>query len=232
MNNNFKKQIFDKIHSQEITMYSKLHFLLRLGGLIVLAIVDFSLLAFVLSFVFFSIHESGQQFLLGFGNRGLFTFLELFPWGTIIFTIILLFILEGLVRYFKFGYRLPLIRIFVYALIITVGFSFLVTFTPLHSTLLRKEELGELPVIGGMYEAIHDSHQAQGVIRDTVVSISNQNNSFVVSHNDKDKDTDDGTWIVTPPPGFDLSTISIGAKVYIAGKITGNTIEAYGIRSF
>ena len=81
-----------------------------------------------------------------------------------------------------------------------------------------------------MYEAIHDSQQTHGVIRGNIISI--QENTLVVSHNDEDKDADDGTWNVIPPRDFDISALYVGEKTYIAGKISGNSIYAYGIHGF
>jgi hypothetical protein len=132
-----------------------------------------------------------------------------------------------MLRYFKFSYHLPILRIFVYTVAATLFFSVLLTFTPIHINLLKKAEMNELPIIGGMYEAIHDSEQAKGVIRGNVISI--QNNTFVLSHDDGDKDADDGTWNVIPPPNFNVSNLYLGEKLYVAGITAGNNFNAFGV---
>jgi hypothetical protein len=123
-----------------------------------------------------------------------------------------------------------MVTIFSYTLLITICASILVTLTPVHETFLKKAELNELPLIGGMYEAIHDSQATHGIIRGNIASI--EDSSLIVSHNDEDRDADDGTWSVIPPPDFDLSGLYVGEKIYIAGKISGNSIYAYGIHGF
>lgn len=227
MNKDLKNSVLEKIQKEKISMYPKSRFIVRTGIIVLLSVVVFSCIVFVLSFIFFSIHESGEQFLLGFGTRGVITFLELFPWVTLILTLLLLLLLEWLLRYFKFSYQISIMRIFLYTIVVTLCVSILFTFTPLHSSLLKKAELNKLPIVGGIYDAIHDSHQDKGVLRGAVISI--QSNSFVISHNDNDKDADDGTWNVIVPAGFDISKIHIGEKVYVAGNASKGVVYAYGI---
>ena len=52
-------------------MRPRIYFLARVALLVLLAIGALALAMFILSFAFFSIHESGEQFLLGFGQHGL-----------------------------------------------------------------------------------------------------------------------------------------------------------------
>ena len=97
-------------------------------------------------------------------------------------------------------------------------------------SLLKKAETNELPVIGSMYEAINDSEQSEGVIRGNIASI--QNNTFILFHNDNDKDADDGIWNVVPPSGFNVSSLYVGEKLYVAGKAIEGNFYAYGIHEF
>ena len=227
-NKDYKKSVLEKIRTGEVSMRPKVYFVARAVAVILLSFVIFALTVFVLSFVIFSVHESGEQFLLGFGSRGILTFLDLFPWLTITATIALVLALEWMLRRFKFGYGFSISRIFLYTLGVTIFFSILFTLTPVHMNLLKKAEMQRLPVIGGIYDAIHDSHKDKGIVRGTVVSV--QANTFVISHDDNDKDADDGTWNVVPPSGFNLSTVHIGEKVYVAGNAVGSTVSAYGIQ--
>jgi hypothetical protein len=120
-----------------------------------------------------------------------------------------------------------MVYIFLYTLIVTLFTSILFTFTPIHLTFLKEAEMGRLPIIGRFYDAIHDSQQVHGVFRGNITSI--QDTTVIISHNDSDKDADDGTWAVIPPYNFNFSKLYIGEKIYIAGKINGNRIYAYGI---
>jgi len=228
MNKDYKTEVLEKIRRKEVSMRPKIYFIAKLAVVIFLSVLLFLGLIFTLSFVFFSIHESGEQFLLGFGSRGVITFFELFPWAIIAFCMVVFFLLEWTLRRFKFSYRLPLLRIFLYTIVAAVVLGILFTFTPAHTALLKKAEVGELPVVGGMYEAIHDSHQDKGIVRGDIVSLGT--NSLVITHNDNDKDEDDGTWNVVLPLGFNTSDLYVGEKVYVAGTITASgSINAYGV---
>ena len=227
MNNDYKNQVLKKIQNKEISMRPKLYFVTRVVGAIVLSLLIFCALIFIVSFILFSIHESGEHLLLTFGNHGILTFLQVLPWTIIISSFLVLFFLEWILRQFKFSYRLPMIRIFLYTFIITTFLSILCVFTPIHTALLQNAEMGKLPIIGKMYEAIHDSHQDKGIVRGVINSING--NTFIISHNDGDTDADDGTWTVIVPLGSDVSSLYIGEKVYVAGVIKDGKVEAYGV---
>ncbi len=227
MNKDLKNQVLEKIHEKKVFMYPKIYFITRIAMIILISLLSFLLLVFSLSFVYFSINASGQQFLLGFGIHGILIFLTIFPWAIIVFTALLFFLLEWMLHRFKFGYRLPIAYIFLYTLIITIIISILFTFTPVHMAFLKKAEMNELPIIGRIYETIHDSELAHGVIRGNISSI--RGNILVVAHRDNDKDEDDGTWKVVLPLDFDASDLYIGEKIYVAGEISGDSISAYGV---
>jgi hypothetical protein len=230
MNKDLKNQVLDKIHKKEISMYPKTYFIAQVAATVFVSLLVFLLLTFIVSFVFFSIEESGKQFLLGFGIQGIFTFLKLFPWKVIIITILLFILLEWMIHRFKFSYHFPMLRIFIYTILITTFFGIFITFTPIHIILLKKAETNELPIIGGVYDSIHDSQENQGVIRGSIISI--KGNTLIVSHNDYDNDRDDGTWNVVLPSGINSSKFYIGEKVYVAGKRIRDTFYAYGIHGF
>ena len=222
-----KEKVFAKIRSGEAWMRPRLYFVLRIALLAALAVIAFVLAIFVLSFAFFSIHESGEQFLLGFGQRGLLAFVALFPWWSFLLTALLILLIDHLLRYFKFGYRVSILEIFLVALVVVMVGGVAINFTPLHSSLLDSADHDQLPIIGEMYEQIHDPHQEQGVYRGSISSI--QGNTFVITHNDNDKDSDDGTWNIVAPAGFDMNTLQVGEPVYVAGKLILGTVNAYGI---
>lgn len=85
----------------------------------------------------------------------------------------------------------------------------------------------QLPILGSLYESLHDSHQEKGVYRGDITAITDTD--FVISHTDTDRDSDDGAWIIVPPAGFDFSTLSLGKKVYAAGQLLHGVVYAYGI---
>ena len=191
------------------------YFVMRIIAAVIVSILLLIASAFVISFMLFSLHESGEQFLLGFGLHGIEVFFILFPWIPALFTIALLFLLEWLLQGFKFGYRVPLLNIFLSIIGISIVLGVLINFTPLHATLLKFADKKELPIIGDSYEHIFDSHEDQGVVRGTVISASQD--SFEVYHNDYDRDPDDGTFTVKLPPSSGLTLPQVGDNVLVLG---------------
>lgn len=226
--NDIQKQVLEKIHAGGISMHSRMYFILRavligIGALLVLAGA-----LFALSFIFFSVHQSGVRFLLEFGNQGLVTFVTLFPWTSLLLFLALLAALELVVRHFTPAYRFSLLRIFLWVLVIGIIGSTLIGFTPLHSFLLTQADNEQLPVLGSLYKQVHNSHQQQGVYRGDITSVTASD--FVIAHSDTDRDSDEGSWTIVPPAGFATSTLMIGKKVYVAGRLQHGVVYAYGIR--
>lgn len=225
--NNIQEKVFEKIHAGNVSMHSRTYFILRTAIVIVTALFVLLLSFFAFSFVFFNVHESGARFLLGFSGQGLMASISLFPWAILLFAIALLVIFETVLRTFSFGYRTPLLRAFLWVVVVGIVGSTLLSLTPIHSSLLNKADTDGLPVIGPLYTQIQNSRQEQGIYRGEITSITDT--AFVISYNDTDHDSDEGSWIVEPPPGFDLLTLTVGEKVYVAGQLKDNIIYAYGI---
>ena len=232
MNENDQKQnivdnVLKKVREGGVRMHPKMYFIARLIGVIVIAFLVLAISALVASFIFFSIHESGEQFLLGFGGRGVLTFFSLFPWIFILIDIVLIVLLEWLVQSFKFGYRISLLKIFLGILISSIVLGVIIDLTPLHTALLDRADNGQLPIIGELYENIRNSHEGQGVFRGTITSM--QGNEIVIFHDDNDHDQDDGTRTVILS-SIASSTFQLGDRVYVYGKMSNGLIEAQGVQ--
>ena len=224
-----RDNVLARIRGGTVHMHSRAYFVARVAAAAALAVVALLLSAFVLSFIVFSITESGESFLLGFGRNGIVTFLSLFPWLTLAADIAILFVLQWLLQGFKFGYRIPLLGVFLAVLLTSGALAALVGLTPVHSALLDRADRGELPLVGSAYESIRESHADQGVFRGTVTSV--QGNEIVISHDDADDDEDDGTRTVILPE--DNSTeFHEGDRAYVFGTDDGEVVEAEGARRF
>lgn len=225
--NDIQKSVLEKIKAGDVSMRPRFYFILRtvlIGSIDMLAV---ACALFVLSFVFFSIHESDVGFLLEFGEKGLLTFITLLPWILLLLAFAFLIGIELLVRRTTSAYRFSLLRIFLWVLVFLTVASVCIEITPLHSFLLSRADRDQLPILGPLYEQIHDSHQKQGVYQGEITSITDS--EFVISHNDNDSDSDEGSWTIVPPTGFDLRTLSIGEKVYLGGYVRDGMVYSYGI---
>ena len=232
---NMKKTVLEKIRHGDVVMRPKVYFGLQVIAVVTVAILALIASAFVVSFAFFSIRQSGELFLLGFGLRGMVTFLQLFPWFTLVIAIALMFLFKWLVRHFKFSYHQPILNIFFgFLVLISVG-GLLISLTPFHIDLLGFADKGELPIVGELYETIHVPHEDRGEFRGIITAIGTS--TITITCNDTDADVDDGTRTVTIPPGFDIHSLHLGDRVYVAGEpsiptSTSTSVSAYGLRSF
>ncbi len=224
-----QKNVLARIKSGDTHMRSRLFFVVRVAATIAAAAIALIFSGLVLSFIIFSVRESGEQFLLGFGSRGIVTFFALFPWLAFALAIAALFVLEWLLQGFKFGYRISLLSIFLVACVVSASFAALVNLTPLHGVLLGRADKDSLPVIGEMYETVRDSHANQGVFRGTIMAI--QGKVIFITLSDRDRDADDVAWTVSLPPG-NTEPLSVGDRVYVLGTSTGTSVEAYSIEKF
>lgn len=223
-----QRSVLEKIRAGGVSMHSRAYFALRavLAGAIALCVFAGAL--FVLSFAFFSVRASDVRFLLEFGEQGLATYVTVFPWLSFLLALALLLAFEFVVRRFTSAYRFPLLRIFLWILVVGTLGSMLIGLTPLHASLLSAADNNQLPVLGSLYEQMHDSHVDRGVYRGDIVSIAES--YFVMAHNDTDRDSDEGSWNIVPPAGFNLRTLSVGEKVYVAGRLRNGVVYAYGVR--
>lgn len=228
---NFKSMrsaVLSKISRGEVIMRSRLSLMVRVILLITVAVAILILSLLITSFLLFSIHEGGELLLLGFGVRGIVLFFQLFPWMLFVLDIALILFMQWLIHGFQFAYRVPLLHLFGIVLVISVSLSVVIAITPLHHTLLKHSLSGQLPIVGTLYQRIYDADESYGEFKGRVLSIRGRN--VTISHNDYDRDEDDGTLVVIAAEGADLSDIAQGDWVYVAGDLQGTTITAYGVR--
>lgn len=231
MTTSIKERVLEKIERGEVSMRSRAHFALQTALVAALLALAAVLAAFVGSFALFSVRQSGADLLLGFGGRGVATFFALFPWFSLALLLALLVAIELLVRRFRLGYRTPLLVALAALALGAAALAYALAATPLHSALLDRADRGELPILGEFYEGVHAGHEGAGVYRGVVTTIAEER--FGIAHEDGDRDTDDGSWTVVPPAGFDCASLHEGERVLVAGSLVAtSTIQAYGVRPY
>lgn len=226
-----KDTVLERIRTGEIAMRPKLYFLVRTIVVVLLALSILCISVLLAGFISFSLRVGGHDSLLSFGPRGFSTFLALFPWPLALADLVLIALLAWLVRYFKFGYRHSAIILLstaaFFALLFGLGID---RGTSLEDVLFDRAQRGELP--GPLNKVYRDEHrhapEELGVFRGIIVSIDDT--SFLMTYDDLDDDGDEHTWTVILPPGSATSTLTVGARVYVAGDADGSLIRAYGVR--
>jgi len=204
--------VLNKIRAGTVRRRSRMYFMLRVIAAVTISILLLVVSALVVSFILFSLHESGEQFLLGFGWQGIRVFFQLFPWVYAVVAVLLSILLEFLLKGFKFGYRLPLLNIFGGIVGVSIVLGIGIALTPLHSFLLHTADADRLPLVGPLYEHIFDPHEQQGACRGTVASIGTE--SFVLQHSDQDHDHDDRSFTIRMPHN-NASLLKAGQHVLV-----------------
>ncbi len=150
---NLKETILHKIGSKEVTMRPRLYFAVRIALVVVLSIVTLLLSIFIINLVFFSLRVSSHLMLLGFGLRGVLSFLHLFPWLPLIGDIFFLVVLVKLLRKFSFGYRMPILYLLGCIFLFSLGAGLaLDKETTMNDRLFIRAERNELPApLGSLY---------------------------------------------------------------------------------
>jgi hypothetical protein len=225
-----KENILAKIREKHVSMRPKLHFTLQTILTFVVATIVLVLSVAIANFILFGLRINGHESLLAFGPRGLFAFLLVFPWPLLALDILFIFILEKLLRRFKFGYRSPVL----YLLIVLIAGALALGLaldrgTSFNDDLLRHADRGELPPpFGDVYEGVRvPAPHGKGIYRGVILEIATS--SFQLMHDDRDHDVDDDVYTVILPSDAPVSSLMTGDRVYVAGDREGSVIHAFGV---
>ncbi len=226
---NIKDLILKKIQAGEISMKSKYYFTLKVSVLVFVVLVTILTSALLISYTFFSLEMGGHMALLDFGGRGLYNFFLVFPWLLLLVNVLLLLFLDFLLKRFRFGYRSPIIYLFLGTLGAITVLGYLINFTSLHGDLLKRAEEKNLPIAGGFYDHIRVSDYQKGFFRGTIVSIDG--NTFVMEHPPFDKYNPKGHTKVIAPINAKIPELYVaGDEVFVAGDLVNGDVHAYGLR--
>lgn len=231
-NKDIKSFVLEKIQSGKINMRPRFYFVLGVVSLIIVSILTLVTSSLLISFIIFSLITSGKLFLFGFGAHGFLMFFALFPWLLLFVEIVFIILLEWLIKKFKFGYRSSLSRLVFVILLISVAISVIIDITPLHSTLLRRAEQRNLPLVGDYYRGIRRPPSAQEIFRGVVSDVGTS--SFVLTQRNGDEENPSQAYIINFPAGVPQVVIpTVGDTVFVAGKLMpDNTVQAYGFQKF
>ncbi len=226
---NMKEHVLTRIRAGDVRMRPRLFFILRFAAVAAAAVAVLLLSAFILSFIFFSLSEGGEHFLLSFGSRGIVTFLALFPWTLLAVDIVAALVLWLLLHDVKPMYRFSFATIIGGIGAASIALALLINLTPLHAALLERADADDLPVLDFFYEDIRSPDESQGEFRGTIRAIDGR--TVIIMHDDHDEDTDDRERTVDLPESVDASTFEVGDEIYVAGEEDNDdTVRAYGAR--
>lgn len=229
--NDFREGVLAQIREGRVHMRPRAYFIFKMVLLVCVAALFFLTTAFLASYICFFINESHRGALLGFGQKGIRTFVSIFPWRVLVADLFFLVLFEWLFRRFRIAYRRSFAYIFLGSLAVIGAAGLALCNTALHPFLLEQGEHDGLPVIGGMYGHLRHSAPDRGVFRGTIIQIGD--GMITIAREDFDSDWDEEECDILLPPGTPAAMIwSVGDEVFVAGEAAPGecTIRAYGIQ--
>jgi hypothetical protein len=226
-----REDVLAKIKNERISMHSRTFFLLKMAALALVAILVLTISVFLCNFIFFAINANGSNELLGFGNRGILTFVQIFPWWLLVIDVGLIILLEWLLRRFRFGYKSPVLYLLLGLVVVTLSVGFTVERATMFNSYLRdRAHEHRLPSpLNDIYERSgRPGGPGNGVCRCTIVAIQ----SGSITADDIDVGTTTRYTIIVPIQNLHATTtgLSVGDVIMVAGDKSGNTINAFGIK--
>lgn len=219
-----QEEIARAIETGKVKMKPRWHFVLRgaavLAGAIFLALA----LLYLVSFIVFSLRQSGALFTPAFGWRGVVVLLSSLPWLLVLSAAVLAVLLEVLVRRYQFSYGRPLLYTVLGVAALAVAGGILVERTAVHRTLLLKAQRDRLPFGARLYRG-YGMSRPKNVVVGMITTLTPSGCRL------RGPGGQDLTVTFTPktvfPPGSDFTP---GDTVVVFGEPGGGGITAFGVK--
>ena len=172
MDNNFKKEILDKIRNKEIRMVPRSYFILRSLLYFITTLFFFVLATFLLTFVFYVFKINGILALPYFGLKGMRDFLLSLPLTLLIITLLFFAVSALFLKRHPVTYRRPLIYAVGSLLVIfSVGTVLIVKSADVRRSIYLTIEESEMPLLSDFYDQ-YKTVGARNVTLGRVVTVS------------------------------------------------------------
>jgi hypothetical protein len=224
-----RDSLLKKIEAHEVSMRPKIYYSLQVAALVLLALAVLVVSIFVFNYILFTIRISNQDSFLGFGPRGIWAFIYLFPWWLLLVDVTLVYLLERVLRQFKFGYRSPVLYLLLGLFVVTGSTAFALdrgtTFND--RILIHAEHHGLPPPFGMVYTYVRhplppDSNFCTCVIEDI--------NGNILFLRDANGSTTFTAKLPLNDPRATTTFLREGDTIFIAGDLDDGAIRAFGIR--
>jgi len=226
-NQDFRRQIMEKIESGRIKMRPKWRFVLEailwILGLIVAALASL----YLISLTVFVLHRSGLWFAPSFGLRGWLVLLVSFPWLILAAAVIFIIGLEIFVRHYSFAWRYPLLYSMLAVMCLAVIGGLIVAATPLQRNLRQGPGQLQLPPplhqMRPFYEQL-DQERARSISVGIIIDVGDSGFTLQERHGET------LTVVVTRNTRLPQNIpFKAGDTVVVFGQRSGNSVAALGI---
>src|ERR1041385_3423472 len=146
-----KNKVLGAIEQGKVKMKPRWHFVLQATLLVLGTFLAVLALVYLVSFIFFALHQTGIIHSTEFGFRGVGVFLVSLPWLLILLSVVFIVVLEILVRKYSFSYRRPLLYTIFGIILLVLVSGFVVAQTSFHRHLFLQAWDDNLPVVRGFY---------------------------------------------------------------------------------
>lgn len=221
---NLKEEIARAIETGRVKMKPRWHFALRGGAVVAGAAFVALALLYLVSFIIFSLRQSGALFVPAFGWRGVAVLLSSLPWLLVLSALVLAVLLELLVRRYQFSYGRPLLYTVLGVVVLALMGGVLVERTAVHRTLLLRAQRDRLPLGARLYRG-YGMSRPKNIVVGTVTTLTSSGcrlrgpagQELTVTFTEK----------TLFPQGHDLAP---GDTVVVFGEPSGGGVTALGVR--
>lgn len=219
-----KDEVLQKIRTGDVHMKSKSYFAWQVIALAFVAALIVIIAAWIVSFIIFSLSISERAFLLGFGWRGIRTFLLLFPWKLALVELLLIVLLNWLIHRFRFSYRSPLLYSLLGGFVLSGVLAWVMHSGSIQQVLLDQHSQNNLPVIGSFYDRVERPDNQPDVIRGMVIEVRMR--GLLI----QDIDNESLINVILPEGPSVGPRVLVGDEIFVAGEMTKQGLEAYGYK--
>ena len=164
---------------------------------------------------------------MSFGAKGVYSFLMALPWFLLVVLVGLVLLLDRLLKSFAFGYKSPVLYLFIGTFVLVTILSALVNMTSFHGKLMKRGEERRLPLGNDFYGGINSYRPISGNFKGVVVYI--KQNTFDMNYR-----APIGSFEVikvVASPDIEIEKfLKEGDVVFVAGNLMDGQIRAYGIK--
>ncbi|MDB5189987.1 MAG: hypothetical protein JWN49_313 [Parcubacteria group bacterium] len=220
-----QERIMAKIQDHELTMHSRLFFVVRVVATALLAFMVLLISIFLVNFLFFTLRVNGHEPLLALGSRGAWLFVQLFPWWLLVLDIVCIVVLENVLRTFKFGYRSPVLYLFLVLVVVASAIGIgLDRGTDVNDRILRHADRGDLPgPLNSLYQEARRAPPQGGAYRGIVHHVMDHSFTLV------DPDRIESEFLVELPENHPTPPLSEGEAVFVLGDEKDGVIHAVDV---
>lgn len=222
--NKFQQDILKKIKTGEVDMKPRWHFILKSLLLVFSVITAVLVVVYLLSFVIFTLRQSGVGFTLLYGFRGISMFVMSSPWLLIASAGAAVVVLQVLVHKYSFSYRQPLLYTIIGVVFLMLIGSYVIEQTSLHQRMQGFAKQHEVPVFGSMYRNAAEN-RPKNIVRGTIVELNQT--GFVIESDRKETLKIVVSQKTKQRPG---EVYSVGETLLIFGDRKRDVVDAIGVR--